>query len=285
MQKYLNKLLIIFATSMIFLAACKKEETNVLFKGGTPPVLTSSLTDSIPLDYSNASGQAIAFSWTNPNYQFSNGISSMNVGYNLQFDTVGANFTSPNMQTVQVSPALGTSFTVDAFNSLVANGLMLDIAQTHNIQVRVVSFIAPYTSGSPNLGSLPSNSINYKVVPYAPPPKVAPPTNGTLWLTGDASTSNYTNPLPSPYDVSQKFTMISPTLYELTVNLSGGGGYKLIQEQGNWDTQYHMITGGIWSGGSFEKKNSDPPFPGPPTAGNYKIQVNFQAGTYTVTKQ
>ena len=69
MQKYLNKLLIIFATSMIFLTACKKEGTNVLFDGGTSPVLTGSLNDSIPLDYTNANGQSIAFSCTNPNYQ------------------------------------------------------------------------------------------------------------------------------------------------------------------------------------------------------------------------
>ena len=65
----------------------------------------------------------------------------------------------------------------------------------------------------------------------------------------------------------------------------GGGNYKLIQEQGNWDTQYHMLTGGTWNSGDFEKKNSDPGFPGPPSAGTYKITVNFKTGKYTVEKK
>jgi hypothetical protein len=46
-----------------------------------------------------------------------------------------------------------------------------------------------------------------------------------------------------------------------------------------------MLTGGTWQAGDFEKKDSDPGFPGPPTAGTYKIKVDFQKGKYTVTKQ
>lgn len=290
MQKYLNKLLIIFATSMIFLAACKKEGTNVLFNGGTAPVLTGSITDSIPLEYTNAGAQSIVFSWTNPNYQFSNGISSMNVGYNLQFDTVGANFTSPNMQTVQVSPGLGTSFTVDAFNSLVANGLMLDTAHTHNIQVRVVSFIAPYTSGSANLGSLPSNLINYKVKPYAPPPVVTPPdpTAVLVLVGGDAKLGAWTNPVPS----SQAFTKLSPTHYQLTIALSGGdptngnNQYLILPVNGVWSHKYacKSTSAQPFSGGSFGFDLSDN-FPGPTAAGTYLFDLNFQNGILTVTKQ
>jgi hypothetical protein len=113
---------------------------------------------------------------------------------------------------------------------------------------------------------------------------VTPPTNGTLWLTGDATTSGYSNPLPSPYDVSQKFTKISSTLYELTVDFKGGGAYKLIQQQGDWSKQFHMITGGAWDGGDFEQKDSDPGFPGPAAAGKYKVTVDFQRGKYAAVK-
>jgi hypothetical protein len=91
--------------------------------------------------------------------------------------------------------------------------------------------------------------------------------------------------LANPYDGSQKFTRNSNTLFELVVAMPGGGNYKLIQEQGNWGTQYHMLTGGTWESGKLEKKDADPGFPGPPSAGTYKITVNFQDGVYNVVKQ
>ncbi len=66
--------------------------------------------------------------------------------------------------------------------------------------------------------------------------------------------------------------------------MPGGGAYKLIQEQGVWGTQYHMLLGGTWEGGDFEKKDADPGFPGPPSAGTYKITVDFQRGKFKVVK-
>jgi starch-binding outer membrane protein SusE/F len=111
------------------------------------------------------------------------------------------------------------------------------------------------------------------------------PTTNALWATGDAFTSGWSNPLGNPYDVSQKFTRVSNTLYELTVAMPGGGNYKILQDNGRWDTQYHMLAGGTWSGGDFEKKDADPGFPGPPVAGTYKITLDFITGKYTVVKQ
>jgi hypothetical protein len=139
------------------------------------------------------------------------------------------------------------------------------------------------TLGNPAT-NLISNKLTFKVLPYAPPPKVPVPTAGTLWVTGDAFASGWANPLGSPYDVSQKFTKVSDTQYELIVALKATGNYKLIQENGVWGTQYHKVSGDAYSG-IFEKKDSDPGFDAPAVAGNYKIVVDFQAGTYTVTKQ
>jgi hypothetical protein len=137
---------------------------------------------------------------------------------------------------------------------------------------------------------LTSNVITFTTSPFAPPPKVEVPgtlannyNDGNLWMVGDASFGGWNNPLNAPYNVSQKFTKISKTLYQLTVSLPGGGGYKLIQIPGDWGTQYHMTTG-TWTNGNIEKKDSDPQFPGPPSAGSYKITVDFQLGVYTVVK-
>jgi hypothetical protein len=77
---------------------------------------------------------------------------------------------------------------------------------------------------------------------------------------------------------------VSETLYEGVVAFVGGGNYKMIQENGVWGTQYKKLAGDAFSG-TLEKKDADPGFDGPSVAGNYKISVDFQAGTYTVTKQ
>src|ERR1700759_413331 len=94
MKNSFNKIIGITAVGLIHLSSCKKDESKVYFDGGTTPVLTSTVTaDSIPLPLSDTTATAVTFSWTNPNYQYSNGISSMDVTYYLEFDTT-SNFNS-----------------------------------------------------------------------------------------------------------------------------------------------------------------------------------------------
>ena len=117
-------------------------------------------------------------------------------------------------------------------------------------------------------------------------PAVEPPKEGTLWLTGDAAPSGWKNPLPSPFDVNQKFTRLTNTTYQLIIDLPGGGSYKLIQTLGSWNnTQYNTIEGGTWQSGQLEKKDTDTVFIGPPTAGRYRIIVDFMKGIYQLVKE
>ena len=258
--------------------SCKKDENRIYFEDGTAPLLSANRTTTIPLSFATQDDEAIKLTWTNPNYKFTTGVSSQSVSYLIEIDTAGANFTNPKRQSVAVSHELEKSFTQTQLNDYLLNQMVLVPGIPHNIEIRVKSTLVG------NAVPLASNVLKYTVTPYAIPPKVEPPTNGTLWITGDAAPSGWANPLGAPHDVSQKFTKISNTLYELTLTMPGGGFYKLIQQQGNWGTQYHMLTGGTWEGGDFEKKDADPAFPGPPAAGNYKIQVDFQRGKFTVTK-
>ncbi len=257
--------------------SCEKDENKIYFDGGTAPVLTAS-TSAVKLSPADEPLEAIKLNWTNPDYFFTTGPSSHDVNYTLEMDTLGGNFTSSNKYVTTISRDLSKSFTVLEMNGILGNTMLLKTGRQYTIETRISSSLAS------NAVPLTSNKVSFTATPYTPPPKVEPPTAGTLWATGDAFTSSWANPLPAPYDVSQKFTKLSNTLYELTVTMPGGGGYKLIQEQGNWDTQYHMVTGSS-AGGVFEKKNSDPQFPGPSTAGTYKITVDFQLGTFTVVKQ
>ncbi|HTJ10692.1 MAG TPA: hypothetical protein VL547_01645, partial [Dinghuibacter sp.] len=57
-------------------SSCKKDYSEITYTGGTAPVLTASVSDSIPLPLTDTTGNAVTFFWTNPNYMFSNGPSS-----------------------------------------------------------------------------------------------------------------------------------------------------------------------------------------------------------------
>jgi hypothetical protein len=263
------------------LSSCKKEESKIYFEGGTAPVLSGS-TAAVTLEPGEEANTAITFSWTNPDYQFTTGTSSHDVGYVLEIDTAGAAFGSSRKQSVSVSKDLSFTYTVGQLNALLGNTMLLQLnpRRTYNMEARVISTITG------NNGKLTSNVITFTARPFPPPPKVPLPAAGNLWITGDAVASGWSNPLPPPYDVSQKFTKLpSNTDYELVVNMNATGSYKLIQTQGDWSTQYHMVTGGTGSGGSFEFGDADPAFPSPGAAGTYKLSFNFQLGTFKVVKQ
>lgn len=288
MKRYLNKIMLITASGLLLLGSCKKDEAKVYYLGGTTPVLTSTAVDSIPLPATDTSGFAVTFSWTNPNYQFSNGVSSMNVTYYLQVDTVGANFTSPNMQTVAINSSLSQTFSVAAFNAVLGNGLQLSFGQPHNIEVRVESFIQPFTSATAVAAPLYSSSLSYMVTPFAPPPKVAPPKSGTLFIVGSAiAVSGWSNPIsPASQIPIQQFTQISNTEYKITVPIVGGGEYKLISVDGSWTDQWSVATNDdptAINGGPFVYNGAN--VLAPAASGNYVIDVNFQTGMFSVTAQ
>jgi hypothetical protein len=277
MKKLLSLLL---STSLLIIQlSCKKEEKKIFFEEGTPPVLSASTT-SVRLEAGEEANTALVLKWTNPDYKFTTGLSSQDVTYTLEIDTLGGNFSSSKKYVTVISKDLSKTYTVGELNGILGNTmvLQLDPRRNYSLQLRVISSIG-------SVVKLVSNVVTITTKPFAPPPKVEPPTAGTLWIVGDAAASGWSNPLPGPYDVSQKFTKLSNTLYQLTLPMPGGGGYKLIQQQGDWGSQYHALAAGrTWSSGDFEKKDAEPGFPGPDVAGNYKITIDFQLGKYSVVK-
>ncbi|MEP7238503.1 MAG: SusE domain-containing protein [Ferruginibacter sp.] len=286
------KNIIKFLFGTIFTAAiilsCKKDENKVYFQGGTNPVLTASSTAALVLLIANKDNQAVKFNWTNPNYQFNTGNSSQNVTYVLQVDTTGSNFTNPKLQEKSISNDLSVLLTVKEVNTFLTK-LELQAGVAHNVEFRIKSTLLN------NSVPLYSNVIKISINPYldfvVEPPGTATVnpvySNGQLWIVGDAVASGWSNPLPAPYDNSQKFTRAGgPTdvlHYQATITFNATGGYKLIQIQGDWSTQYHAIDGTAKLSGDFEKRDADPQFPSP-GAGTYKVEFNFQTGTYKLTK-
>lgn len=264
-------------TAVVLLSSCEKAENKEIFLGGRSPVLSASVSGSIPLSFATQDNPAVKFSWTNPDFEFASGISSQNVTYLLEIDEAGKNFAGPNKKSISISNNLSVQYSQREFN-IVLSDLKLRLGQSAAIETRI----------SASLGSeatkVSSNTLRFNVTPFAPPPKVPIPTQGNLWVIGDAFESGWNNPLPAPFVNTQKFTKVSETMYELVVNFKGGGAYKMLQDNGVWGTQYHMVQGDA-TGGTFEKKDADPAFVGPSTPGSYKIVVNFQDGVFTVTKQ
>ena len=276
MKKIIQSLVYV-SLAIVFFAACEKDEAKDTYISGTAPVLSATSRDSIALNFLTEDNLGVTFNWTNPNYKFASGVSSQNVNYTLEIDTAGANFRGARKKSISISKDLSVSYTQKAFN-IVISDLNLRPGRPARIEVRIIATLGAAQT------ELISNVLAFRVLPYAPPPKVAVPTEGTLWVTGNAFASGWSNPLGAPFVTSQRLARVTETLYEGVVAFVGGGNYKMIQENGVWGTQYKKLAGDAFSG-TLEKKDADPGFDGPSTPGNYKISVDFQAGTYTVTRQ
>ncbi len=279
-MKQISKLLLLSTLMVSALWSCKKDEVKIFLENSTPPVLTSSASATAPLSFATKDEVSLKLSWTNPNYLFTTGLSSQDVSYEIQIDTTGANFTNPKKKSLSIKNNLSYTFTQTELNDYLLNTLELLPGMVHNMEFRVKSTLI--NSSAP----LFSNVIKIKATPYAIPAKVQVPDDGTLWITGSAVNSDWANPLPSTpvdYATKQKFTKVSETVYELTVAMKSGGGYKLIQKQGDWSSQYSKKSGDALAG-EFEKKDATQ-FDAPAASGNYKITVDFQTGKYKLVLQ
>lgn len=271
MNKYIINLLLISGVVVAF-AACKKEENRVIFEGGTAPVLTASSTTPLIFVKDDAEKNAVTLNWTNPDYMFNTGLSSQNVTYTVEIDTVGSNFTNPAKAEAVVSSNLSKTFSVRELNTLL-NTMDLAFGMAHEVEFRVKSTLA--NSSAP----LYSNTVKINITPYLDVAVPLPPT-GQLFLTGSATASGWTNDPPA----SQKLTQISVTEYTITIALTSGQ-IKFLSTPGNWQPQYGMVEDRIGVLGANMGSGSDPKEIEIAAAGTYKITVNFKTGRYTVEKQ
>lgn len=285
-MKKLIKYLSFLALVAIAFASCKKDENRITYLGGTAPVLTASSTNDLVLTKANASQHAISFSWTNPEYQFTTGVSSQDVTYYLQVDTAGANFSTPgNTSDIAISKEL----TVELNDSLLNRAIGaidtakggLDVDVPHTIEFRIKSTLHGGNA------VLYSNVVTVVVTPYLDV-KVAVPFTDQLFLIGSATAGGWNNPVPA---TTQQFTKTSATTWEITVDLIGGQEYLIIPDNGSWDNKYAVndnTLAGLNTGGDFGYNGANgfynANFPGPAVSGTYKIELNFVTGKFKVTK-
>jgi hypothetical protein len=275
----------IFLFLLVAFTACNKVENKIFYEGGTPPTISANKT-VVTLEPGLESNEAIVFSWSNPNYRFTTGISSQDVTYTLELDTLGGNFNSGAKFTNQISSDLSFRYTVGQLNAILGNNMLLqlDPRREYTIEARVTSSI-----GS-SLKLTSTNKVSFKVTPFPPPPKVKTPANDEIWLVGAASLGGWNNPLASPYITDQKFTKLSTTRYQLTTTLNPNEGYLVLPAMGSWATKYciedGVDRGSTVDGGEFVfKGGGGQDFLSPGAGGTYKLTFDFQLGRFTVVKQ
>lgn len=279
MKKILKFTGLLFIVAIVMMS-CEKQENKIYYEGGTASLLSANKSTSIPLTFATKDNEAITFNWTNPNYSFTTGVSSQDVNYIMEIDTL-ASFTSPGKISVSVAKDLTKTFTQSEFNDLLLNTLQLVATRAYTIRVRLKSNVAGSASTE-----LMSNVLSFQVTPYAIPPKVLPPSTGKLFITGSATPASWQCGCGEAELASQKFTMITPTLYELpSINIVAGGSFLFLPQYGSWSAKYGYTGAGNTNnplGDDFKDGGND--LKAPDVGGLYKITVDFQRGKYTMTK-
>lgn len=254
------------------IASCKKDEIKSYFEGGTQPVLTASSTTPMVLIIGNAANTALKFNWTNPNYQFTSGPSSQDVTYTLQFDTTGANFTNPKIGELSIPKELDKTLTVKELNTLLLGmGLVENMA--HNMEIRLKANIS--NSNVP----LYSNVIKIVITPYL---DVVYPVPAKLYITGSATPASWMGG-GDPENVSQRFTKVSSSKFELTITLSANNSFLFVPAYGDWSNKYGFTgsnNANNVNGDNFKPDGGD--MKSPAVTKSYKITVDFKTGKYTV---
>lgn len=276
MKKIINKIFLIGMMAISF-ASCKKDENQITFEGGTNPVLTADRQGQLPLAFLTQDQVAVKLSWTNPEYRFTTGVSSQDVTYLVEIDTVGSNFTNPNKKAIAISKDLSITLTQRQVNDIMLNDLQLDLNSSHQLEMRVRASLFN------NNGILYSNTLSLTAQPYSIPPKVNPPADGRLFMVGSATPGGWNNPVPVP---TQEFNRVSNTVFELTLPLNGGNSYLFLPINGFWGAKYGCLGSNNTNnpdGDDFKPEGGD--MIAPSTSGVYKIVVDFQRGKFTLTRQ
>lgn len=268
------------AIAIVALSGCEKDENKVYLEGGTAPVLGANMTN-VALAPGNESEPGIVFNWTNPDYMFTTGVSSHDVTYTLEMDTLGANFGSKNKYVTSIAKNLTTAYTKGELNNIMGNTMLVKTGRQYTFEVRISSSL-----GTADAARLTSNVVKFTATPFTPPPKVELPTTGRLFIIGNGTPGGDATGWNNPVPASQEFTKVSNTVYEITIALNGGKSLLFLPLNGDWGDKYG------WKGSN---NNNNPDgdelargggdIKTPATSGTYKVRVDFQIGKFTITKQ
>ncbi|MEI6184461.1 MAG: SusE domain-containing protein [Bacteroidota bacterium] len=272
-MKHIIKYLTLTAFLFVLITGCEKKVDSLPFYSNGKSVTLTSSTSKVAAVAKDSLKSVLTLSWTNPAYS----ADSSTFKYILQIDSAGRNFAKAISYTIVGSKV--DSFTArDLNNIMLAYGFNFNVA--YNLDIRVLS------SYGNNNEQYTSNVVTVNMTPYVTPPVVTPPSSKTLFIVGAATQGGWNNPVPTP---SQQFYRKDSVTYEGVFNLVGGNQYLLLPVNGDWSQKFAVADASVagiaaGTGGAFQFYTSGGSnIPAPATSGWYKILVDFQHGTYTVT--
>jgi hypothetical protein len=267
---------IAFFLGALIVLACDKEETRVTFLKSTPPVLVASSTADLVLNKAQENFSSLQFQWTNPVFEFSNGVNTQNVSYVLQIDQAGKDFGSAKQIGLGFTNAVSRSFTVKELNNTLS-GLELADFVPQDFEFRIKATL------SNNSVPVYSNVVKIKITTYL---DVVYPVPANLFMIGDATPAQWDNNV-AKLDPAQKFTLINTYTFQInSIALTGGKYYLLLPVAGSWDSKYAFPGTKDQNNrlGDTFKLNDGQDFLAPAESGNYKVTVNFKTAKVSLEK-
>jgi starch-binding outer membrane protein SusE/F len=275
-MKLFSKLLSVLAVVAVFASCDKKDSLTSYAPGNTPKLQSTTLSVApLPVDSNN---NVITFNWTDPRYSI-NGTTK----YVLEIDSVTKGFSNPYRR----------EMTGQNTTSIIAkdlNNWMLSRGYAFNTPVKLEARLV--SSYSNNNERLISNIIPLTVTPYKIPPRVTLPVTGHLYITGNAAPLGWIN--NASLAPAQELTQIDATTWGAIINMQAGGQYLILpNNNGDWSKKYAIAGQGspnTPTSGTFGYHVDGQPAPDiyvdnfvGPTAGWYKLVLDFQQGTYKLT--
>jgi hypothetical protein len=257
------------ATLLLAALSCEKLEKLPYYGDGTNPELRTSTT-TVAAAPADSNKLALTADWSDPAYA----TDTANYKYIFQVDSAGRNFA--RAVSFELMGKRSISFLAKELNTIMLNyGFQFNRA--YDLDLRVIS------SYGNNNERRTSNTVRIRATPYKIPPKVTLPGSGRLFIVGDATQGGWTNPMPVP---SQELARIDETTFGGIFNLNGGKQYLVLPlNTGDWSNKYSVANNmlpGLADGGDFGYNFNDN-FPGPAASGLYRLNMDFQAGKFTVT--
>lgn len=267
-MKHIFKSIYLVVLGIAFLA-CETEIDKVTFEGGTTPVLAVSSTSDLVLIKDQENYRSLKFQWTNPEYNFSNGVNTQDVFYALEIDEAGSNFSNPS--TLSFSNDLFVEFNVRELNTVLA-ALELEDGVPHNFEFRVKAALVN------NNAPLYSNTLSITITTYL---DVVYPVPDKLFITGAATPKGWMGGGDAE-EPTQAFTKINAYTFELSsLDINADSPFLFVPVYGDWSNKYGFTGDALQNnpnGDSFKPEGSD--FTSG-AAGTYKITVNFKTGKYS----
>lgn len=263
----------LYFVAAVFFVGCNNDDTKIIFKGGSSPVLSTSTSADVVLNKADETLNTLQFQWTNPTYSFSNGVSTQDVYYTLQIDTTDT-FSNPKMATVSFTNDIFHSFTVKELNTTLSVLELKDYVP-HNFKFRVKATLAG--NNEPQF----SNVIAVNISTYL---DVKYPVPAHLYIVGDATPSGWSNDSVHP-DATQTFTKINSYTFQIASLAILANQFLFIPVAGDWSHKYAFDADASSNNtsGDYFTPDAKSNFQAP-AAGNYKITVNFKTGKYSFEK-